>query len=169
MTTFTELRQHPVEVLLVVNAIGLATGLGFGVMGYIFGPGVRPFTLVSGNILLMMFLLTYGHLRHSRMWIPFTGLMGRVLHSPAHHQLHHSDNPIHFERNLGFALSVWDWAFGTLVAPTKMREPVVFGVGEDNARFRSAVGAILTRCGRFIELISRRIGRSAHRAGQRLA
>ena len=45
-------------------------------------PGVRPFTLLNGNILTMVFLLTYGHLRHSNMWIPFTGIAGRILHSP---------------------------------------------------------------------------------------
>ena len=54
----------------MVNLIGLATGLVFGAMAYLFGPGVRPFTLLSGNILIMTFLFTYGHLRHSRMWIP---------------------------------------------------------------------------------------------------
>ena len=80
-------------------------------------PGVRPFTLLNGNILTMMFLLTYGHLRHSHMWIAFTGIAGRILQSPAHHQLHHSANPAHFDKNLGFALALWDWAFGTLAIP----------------------------------------------------
>ena len=62
MTTLTELRQHPVEIIAFMNWIGLATGIVFGVMTYAFGPGVRPFTLLNGNILTMVFLLTYGHL-----------------------------------------------------------------------------------------------------------
>ena len=82
MTTLTELRQHPVEIIVFMNWIGLATGIVFGVMTYAFGPGVRPFTLLNGNILTMMFLLTYGHLRHSNMWIAFTGVAGRILQSP---------------------------------------------------------------------------------------
>jgi sterol desaturase/sphingolipid hydroxylase (fatty acid hydroxylase superfamily) len=41
------------------------------------------------------------------MWIAFTGVAGRILQSPAHHQLHHSANPAHFDRNLGFALAFW--------------------------------------------------------------
>src|SRR5580700_6596885 len=114
MTTLTELRQHPVEIIAFMNWIGLATGIVFGVMTYAFGPGVRPFTLLNGNILTMAFLLTYGHLRHSHMWIAFTGIAGRILQSPAHHQLHHSASPAHYLKNLGFALAVWDWAFGTL-------------------------------------------------------
>ena len=63
MTTLTELRQHPVEIIAFMNWIGLTTGIVFGVMTYAFGPGVRPFTLLNGNILTMMFLLTYGHLQ----------------------------------------------------------------------------------------------------------
>ena len=77
MTTFTELRQHPVEILAFMNLIAIATGTVFGVMTYVFGPGVQPFTLLNGNILLMLFLVTYGHLRHSHMWIPFTGVAGQ--------------------------------------------------------------------------------------------
>ena len=91
MTTLTELRQHPVEIIAFMNLIGLSTGIVFGAMTYAFGPGVRPFTLLNGNILTMAFLLTYGHLRHSHMWIAFTGVAGRILQSPAHHQIHHSD------------------------------------------------------------------------------
>ena len=53
MTTFTELRQHPVEILAFMNLIAIATGAVFGVMTYLFGPGVQPFTLLDGNILLM--------------------------------------------------------------------------------------------------------------------
>jgi sterol desaturase/sphingolipid hydroxylase (fatty acid hydroxylase superfamily) len=150
LTTFTELRQHPIEILAMVNLIGLSTGAVFGVMTHLFGPGVQPFTLLNGNLLLMMFLITYGHLRHSHMWIAFTGPVGRILQSPAHHQIHHSDNARHFDKNLGYSLAVWDWAFGTLAIPSKTRDPIAFGVGEENVRFRSALGNCvrpLTRLG----------------------
>ena len=149
MTALTELRQHPVEIIAFMNLIGLSTGIVFGAMTYAFGPGVRPFTLLNGNILTMAFLVTYGHLRHSHMWIAFTGVAGRILQSPAHHQLHHSANPAHFDKNLGFALALWDWAFGTLALPGKTREPIVFGVGGEAAPFRSALSALIAPCGRF--------------------
>jgi sterol desaturase/sphingolipid hydroxylase (fatty acid hydroxylase superfamily) len=166
MTTFTELRQHPVEILAFVNLIGFATGIVFGVMTYVFGPGVQPFTLLNGNILLIMFLITYGHLRHSHMWIAFTGPAGRIFQSPAHHQIHHSDNPKHYDKNLGYSLALWDWAFGTLAMPSKTREPIVFGVGEENPRFRSAVGNCVWPFARF----SAHVARLFHRWGaQRLA
>ena len=165
MTALTELRQHPVEIIAFMNLIGLSTGIVFGAMTYAFGPGVRPFTLLNGNILTMAFLLSYGHLRHSHMWIAFTGVAGRILQSPAHHQLHHSANPAHFDKNLGFALALWDWAFGTLAIPAKTREPVVFGVGEQAPPFRSALAALVTPCARF----AGHAVRGAQTIGRRLA
>jgi sterol desaturase/sphingolipid hydroxylase (fatty acid hydroxylase superfamily) len=149
MTALTELRQHPVEIIAFMNLIGLSTGIVFGVMTYAFGPGVRPFTLLNGNIVTMAFLLTYGHLRHTHMWVAFTGVAGRILQSPAHHQLHHSANPAHYDKNLGFALAIWDWAFGTLAIPARTREPIVFGVGAEGPAFRSALAALAGPCGRF--------------------
>ena len=75
-------------------------------------------------------MLTWGHLRHSHIWIPFQGLAGKLFQSPAHHQVHHSTDPRHFDKNLGFALAVWDWAFGTLHIPAREREVSEYGVGE---------------------------------------
>jgi sterol desaturase/sphingolipid hydroxylase (fatty acid hydroxylase superfamily) len=129
MTTFTEMRQHPVEILAFVNLIALATGFVFGAMTYLFGPGTGHLTLFNSNIVLMIFLITWGHLRHSHIWIPFRGLAGKLFQSPAHHQVHHSVDPAHYDKNLGFALAVWDWAFGTLHIPSVEREVKVFGVG----------------------------------------
>jgi sterol desaturase/sphingolipid hydroxylase (fatty acid hydroxylase superfamily) len=165
LTPLTELRQHPVEIIVVVNLIGLATGATFGVMTYAFGPGARPFTLLNGNILTMAFLLTYGHLRHSNMWIAFTGIAGRILHSPAHHQLHHSTNPAHFDKNFGFALALWDWAFGTLAIPAKTREPIVFGVGDEGAPFRSTLSALIAPCARSAGHVLRLVQRIAGARG----
>jgi len=134
MTTFTEMRTHPVEIISFMNVIAMFTGLVFGVMTYVFGPGVHAYTLLNLNIALMAFLITVGHLRHSHLWIAFTGFAGKVLQSPAHHQIHHSDQPRHFNKNLGFALAVWDWAFGTLYVP-ETHEKITFGVGAAHVDF----------------------------------
>jgi sterol desaturase/sphingolipid hydroxylase (fatty acid hydroxylase superfamily) len=158
MTAFTELRQHPVEILAFMNLIAIATGTVFGVMTYMFGPGVRPFTLLNGNILLMAFLVTYGHLRHSHMWIAFTGLVGRLLQSPAHHQIHHSTLPKHWDKNLGFALALWDWVFGTLYVPGKEPEVPHFGVAPDEGDFSTMTRSLATP---FVRL-GERVAKAAH-------
>ncbi len=96
-------------------------------------------------------MLTWGHLRHSHLWITFQGVAGKLFQSPAHHQVHHSTDPRHFDKNLGFALAVWDWAFGTLHVPSRQREVSEYGVGERPRRLRdrrSLAHAPLRACGR---------------------
>jgi sterol desaturase/sphingolipid hydroxylase (fatty acid hydroxylase superfamily) len=142
LTTFTEMRTHPVEIIAFMNIIGMMTGIVFGVLTYEFGPGVQPFTLLNANLALMLFLLTIGHLRHSHMWLPFTGIYGKLLQSPAHHQIHHSDQERHFDKNLGFALAIWDWAFGTLYVPSK-HEKFGFGFGAESSEYDTIAKAFL--------------------------
>ena len=134
LTAMTELRMHPVETIVFMNSMALWSGLAFGGCEYAFGPGAQPFTLLNGNIVLLGFLITIGHLRHSNLWLAFGGNLGKIFQSPAHHQIHHSDQPKHFNKNLGFALSVWDWAFGTLYLP-KAHEPINFGIGANHLDF----------------------------------
>ena len=83
------------------------------------------------------------HLQHSHVWIATTGLLGRVILSPAHHQIHHSDNPIHFDKNFGSCLSVWDWLFGTLHMPERERERLNFGVETRARDHHTAIGSLV--------------------------
>src|SRR5207253_2446007 len=83
------------------------------------------------NLLFLLYVYLYGHLQHSHLWIPFTGVPGRLLISPAHHQIHHSTNPVHFDKNFGAGLALYDWLFGTLHMPSKERERLTFGVHDD--------------------------------------
>ncbi|MDQ0474825.1 sterol desaturase family protein [Labrys wisconsinensis] len=140
LTPFTEWRQHPVEVLLFPLANALAMGGFYGLAGYALGPAAQELTLFHLNILLLLFMMTILHLRHSHLWIPARGWLGYVIQSPAHHQIHHSTDTRHFDKNLGLCLSVWDWAFGTLYIPDE-RERLAFGIGEEGHEHRSLVGA----------------------------
>jgi sterol desaturase/sphingolipid hydroxylase (fatty acid hydroxylase superfamily) len=78
----------------------------------------------------VVFTYLIAHLHHTHVWIPFTGFWGKVLISPAHHQIHHSTNPVHFNKNMGSVLAIWDWLFGTLHIPAKNRERLTFGLGD---------------------------------------
>ncbi len=136
MTTLTEMRTHPVELVMMINSIAFWTGMAYGANVYVFGPGAHPFTLFNANIVLMVFIMTVGHLRHTNMWIAFGGWLGKIFQSPAHHKIHHSDQPKHFNKNLGFSLAVWDWVFGTLYVPNT-HEPITIGVGASHADFKT--------------------------------
>ena len=75
---------------------------------------------------LLAFILIQLH--HSHVWIAFQGWLGRLFISPAAHQIHHSADPIHFDKNFGSCLAIFDWLFGTLHMPAKHREHLTFGV-----------------------------------------
>jgi sterol desaturase/sphingolipid hydroxylase (fatty acid hydroxylase superfamily) len=117
LTPLAEWRQHPIEIIITANVVAVTNGAAYGAMEWLLGPSAHPFTLFEINVLLVLHFATFLHLRHSGVWIAATGWMGRVFHSPAHHQIHHSLDPRHFDRNLGYGLSLWDWAFGTLCMP----------------------------------------------------
>jgi sterol desaturase/sphingolipid hydroxylase (fatty acid hydroxylase superfamily) len=127
MTPLSEWRQHPLEFIAFANVLTLTNGSVYGAMTWLFGMSAQPFTLFEVNAIFVLHLLTFHHLRHSGVWIAASGALGRVFHSPAHHQIHHSCDTQHFDRNLGYALSIWDWAFGTLCIPERAIK-VRFGV-----------------------------------------
>ena len=93
----------------------------------LFGDTAYQYALSDTNIILVLFIHVYVHLQHSHVWISFRGVLGRIFVSPAHHQVHHSANPKHFNKNFGSCLALWDWMFGTLYVPGKEREPLTFG------------------------------------------
>jgi sterol desaturase/sphingolipid hydroxylase (fatty acid hydroxylase superfamily) len=127
MTPLSEWRVHPIEFVAFANVLAVASGTAFGGMEWLFGPSAHPLTLFEINLILLLHLATFHHLRHSGIWIAATGWLGRLVHSPAHHQIHHSVKPEHFDSNLGYALSLWDWAFGTLCIP-EARARITIGV-----------------------------------------
>lgn len=142
LTPATAARAHPVEDLIQTNFIAAALGLGYGVLVFLFGAAAQPVTLLETNVIFFVFFLTIFHLRHSHIWLPIRGWLGCIIQSPAHHQIHHSTAPQHVGKNLGFCLSVWDWAFGTLYVPDR-REQLALGLGEESADFVSVKDLLL--------------------------
>ena len=119
MTPLTEWRQHPVEFFLVPFVMGITTSVVLAIIEWFLGPNLIYALLWNPNLILLGFVITYLHLRHSHVKLSATGWLGHILQSPAHHQIHHSTDPRHFDKNLGFCLSVWDYVFGTLYLPKK--------------------------------------------------
>lgn len=134
MTPFTVLRMHPFEEFESGFFIVTATGIAHILLTYLLGTTATEYKLIGVNIIMLGFYITIFNLRHSHIWLPLTGVWGYLIHSPAHHQLHHSNNPQHYGRNMGFCLSIWDWLFGTLIIPGK--EPITrLGIGKESATF----------------------------------
>ena len=128
LTPITQFRVHPLDTLVFANVLALCEGSVGGLLGHVFGGSVPVFAVDGKNVALVVFVFTTQHLQHSEIWIPFRGWLGRVFISPAHHQLHHSTDPAHFNANLGASLALFDWLFGTLSVPGERPAKLSFGV-----------------------------------------
>ncbi len=142
LSPLTNFRVHPVDSLVFYNFIGLFTGIVGGATSY-WLKGTDQFTLAGGNALIVVALYLLTHLQHSHIWIALPGRLGRLVMSPAHHQLHHSDDPRHFNRNFGNTLALFDWIAGTLHVPTRARQRLSFGSGPYRADPHGVTGGLI--------------------------
>ncbi len=165
LTPLTNFRVHPVYMCIFLNILAIFTGLTSGFGNYALGQATPQYGLSENNIILVFFIYLYVHLQHSQLWISFTGWLGRLFMSPAHHQIHHSSNPAHFNKNLGSCLAVWDWMFGTLHIPAAEREVAGFGVEADRHDAHTLWGELVAPFGnaalRLKELFAGRAPRTA--------
>lgn len=142
LSPLTNARIHPVNALMFLNVVALCVGTMRGVLDFAFGMVAQPVTIVHTNALFVAFTFLTTHLQHSHVWIAFTGVLGRILLSPAHHQIHHSTDPRHFNKNFGSSIAVYDWLFGTLYVPSREREALHFGVDDLKSDHNTLVGGI---------------------------
>ena len=112
LTPMTIYRSHPVESYLYACRMALTQGLAVGIGYYVFGPRLTMFDVAGANVFVFAFNFMGSNLRHSHVWLSWGDTVERWFISPAQHQIHHSDNPEHFDTNFGAALSIWDRLFG---------------------------------------------------------
>ncbi len=143
LTPMTNARVHPVDALVYANILAVFLGVTGGLLNYALGRPSLAITLGGTNVILIAFYCTIAHLQHSHFWIATTGVVGRVLFSPAHHQIHHSADRVHFDKNFGRCLAIWDWLFGTLHVPSRAPLPLRYGVAAEGFDPHGATGALL--------------------------
>jgi sterol desaturase/sphingolipid hydroxylase (fatty acid hydroxylase superfamily) len=137
-------RHHPLSILVFGAAIASTVGVVNGVFVWTFGAALTPTSVLGANAFWLAGNLLASSLRHSPVWLSFGPKVEQWLLSPAQHQIHHSEDPRHFDTNLGSTLAIWDRMFGTLFVTTRERIPLTFGIGEETAAYRS-VGALYVR------------------------
>ena len=126
LTPLTVYRKHPIYDLLSSIIQPLIMGPVIGVLVALFNHD-GLWTIMGFNAGYMIFSFLGINLRHSEIWIGFGPVLSRILISPAMHQIHHSIDPKHYDRNYGEVFALCDWMFGTLYIP-KSREAITFGV-----------------------------------------
>ncbi len=133
LTPISFYRSHPVDMLLQAMAEAIITGFVTATFLYVFPQGLAPVTILGVNVFRFAFYLFGANLRHSHIWLSFGPAVEHVVISPAQHQIHHSSDPRHFDRNFGSEFAVWDWIFGTLYVPQR-QETLSLGLGKEETR-----------------------------------
>ncbi|WP_375271796.1 sterol desaturase family protein [Sphingomonas sp.] len=130
LSLLTNFRVHPVDTILFANILALFLGCTQAVLVVVLGHAATPLTIGGTNLIALTVATLLTHLQHSHLWITFGPRWGRWLLAPAHHQIHHSDDPRHHNRNMGDVLAVFDHLFGTFWMPSADREVRRFGVDD---------------------------------------
>jgi len=137
LTPITAFRVHPVDDLLTLSLTALFTGVVQGLFHVTVGTGIADIHVLGVNVLLFAWYIFGFHVRHSHVWLAYPAWLSHILVSPAQHQIHHSNAPRHFDKNMGFIFAFWDAIVGTLYVP-KAREDLTYGLyGEEPGQFGS--------------------------------
>ncbi|NQZ02659.1 MAG: sterol desaturase family protein, partial [Bdellovibrionales bacterium] len=117
LTPFSNFRQHPVDWYLTNVSQAVLHSVLFAAFYFFFGEHFN-FYLFAGVSALGVFIKVLWPFKHSHIWISY-GPLSYIFSSPAMHQIHHSLDPTHKNKNFANTFSVIDWMFGTLYVPSQ--------------------------------------------------
>lgn len=127
LSPLTAARVHPFERLAMGPIRAVTTGIILAPAVYLYAGEATTLTFIGLDAMAVLFNMLGHVLHHSHVWLYYGPVVGRVIVSPAQHQIHHSALPQHIDRNFGEHWALWDWMFGTLYLP-KGREELKFGL-----------------------------------------
>jgi sterol desaturase/sphingolipid hydroxylase (fatty acid hydroxylase superfamily) len=169
LTPLVNFRVHPLDSLILANTLALFIGAIGGAAQYALGRKAVSFTLFDQNVLMLLYIYLTAQLQHTQIWIPFTGVWGRAFMSPAHHQLHHSANPAHFNCNMGASLAVWDWLLGSLLMPPAQSPRLKYGASGFDHDPHGVIGLIFEPALKFLVAVGQTLGAIPTKAGIQIA
>jgi len=85
------------------------------------------YDILGANAFVFLFNFFGSNLRHSHIWLSWGDRVESYLISPAQHQIHHSDNPKHFDANFGAALALWDRLFSCHIKASQV-DKITYGI-----------------------------------------
>ncbi|WP_299205678.1 sterol desaturase family protein [uncultured Tateyamaria sp.] len=131
LTPLTANRNHPVFVVIRLLIYALIIGAVQALMLFLLMGKIDVLTIGSVNAGYFLFNAFGANLRHSHVWLSYGRVMEHILISPAQHQVHHSNDPKHYNKNYGEVFAFWDLMFGSLYVP-KEHEILSFGLSDEN-------------------------------------
>jgi sterol desaturase/sphingolipid hydroxylase (fatty acid hydroxylase superfamily) len=141
MVGTTKDRIHPLDDVMNRMWDGLITGPVYGFWLF-FAYDPVELTILGLNVYVLRNIIMMDFVRHTHLRISFGKVVNAVILCPHYHQLHHSTDPRHYDKNFGLMLSVWDRMFGTLVVP-EPNESFSFGLGREGDEYQSTVGLFI--------------------------
>ncbi len=132
LTPFTIYRSHPVESLLYAFRMAITQGAVVGICYYFFGPTLKMYDILGANAFVFLFNFFGSNLRHSHIWLSWGDTIENYVISPAQHQIHHSNNPKHFDSNFGSALAIWDKLFSSHIKASQVGK-IAYGISANHA------------------------------------
>jgi sterol desaturase/sphingolipid hydroxylase (fatty acid hydroxylase superfamily) len=130
MNPFTLYRQHPVEMFLFYIRGALVFAFVTGIFYYYFSYSLGIIEIIGVHIGRFIFLILGSNLRHSHIPLSYGKFLEYIFISPLQHQIHHSNEPTDYHKNMGSHLAIWDWMFGTLKTASKDKRFFTFGLSE---------------------------------------
>ncbi|MGQ0384101.1 MAG: sterol desaturase family protein [Gammaproteobacteria bacterium] len=117
LNPITGFRVHPLEQMLDFSCRLVLSALVAGIFAWFYRGGIAEATILSFNAIAALIYLPIAKLQHSHVAIGYGSAWSRWLISPLMHQVHHSAETRHWDRNMGFTFSIWDRMAGTLYVP----------------------------------------------------
>ncbi|HEU4411738.1 MAG TPA: sterol desaturase family protein [Polyangiaceae bacterium] len=117
LTPLSAYRGHPLSLLITALVTMALVQTTEGLFRYFFPGELRLVTAFGVNAVIFVSYAAGSHLRHSHVPLSYGRALERLFISPRQHQVHHSADPRHFDKNFGGVFAVWDWLAGTLYVP----------------------------------------------------
>lgn len=130
LTPVTLYRMHPVDLFFTMLVGNLLAGVAFGVLTVLAGAEPGVYEIWHVNVGFFLFYLLGYNLRHTHVWLSYPAWLSHIMISPAQHQIHHSINPRHRDKNFGLMLACWDWICGSLYVPSSY-ESLEYGISRE--------------------------------------
>ncbi|MDJ0390004.1 GNAT family N-acetyltransferase [Roseomonas sp. E05] len=155
MVGITKDRIHPLDEVMNRAWDGIVVGTVYGVW-LLFAVDPVEAAIFGINVYVLRNILMMDLLRHTHLKVSF-GPLNHLVLCPHWHQLHHSADSKHFDRNFGLMLSVWDRLFGTQAVPVH-DESFTFGLGpRESLRYQSLYGLYVLPLTRMAEATLRQL------------
>ena len=109
-------RLHPLELLANLTGDAPVLGIIVGMASWLTHQGLDFMIVATMGLQTVMDIVTLSPLRHSHIDLRL-GWFERFVLSPAHHRLHHSVEPQHWDKNFAATFPFWDRLWRTFLPP----------------------------------------------------